>query len=80
MAHRKWNETKLQPSMLPGQAVLGCSLVSFLSFSVGHPMSAGCTAKKVKIISERSNYQKFNYDQSTEIPPHALAGNSNTKF
>ena len=29
MAHRKWKETKLQPSMLPGLAVPGCSLVSF---------------------------------------------------
>ena len=29
MAHRKWKETKQQPSMLPGPAVPGCSLVSF---------------------------------------------------
>ena len=29
MAHRKWKEIKLQPSMLPGSAVTGCSLVSF---------------------------------------------------
>ena len=29
MAHRKWKDTKLQPSMLPGPAVPGCSLVSF---------------------------------------------------
>ena len=29
MADRKWKETKQQPSMLPGPAVPGCSLVSF---------------------------------------------------
>ena len=29
MAHRKWKETKLHPSMLPGPAVPGCSLFSF---------------------------------------------------
>ena len=28
MAHRKWQETKLQPSMLPGLTVPGCCLVS----------------------------------------------------
>ena len=30
MANRKWKETKQQPSMLPGPAVPGCSLVYFL--------------------------------------------------
>ena len=29
MAHRKWKETKQQPSLLPRPAVPGCSLVSF---------------------------------------------------
>ena len=29
MAHRKWKEIKLQPSMLLGPAVPGCSLFSF---------------------------------------------------
>ena len=29
MAHRIWKETKQQPSLLPGPAVPGCSLVSF---------------------------------------------------
>ena len=29
MAQRKWREIKQQPSMLPGPAVPGCSLVSF---------------------------------------------------
>ena len=29
MPHRKWKETKQQPSMLPGPAVPGCCLVSF---------------------------------------------------
>ena len=29
MAHRKWIETKQLPSMLPGPAVPGCSLVPF---------------------------------------------------
>ena len=29
MAHRKWKETKQQPSLMPGPAVPGCSLVSF---------------------------------------------------
>ena len=31
MAHRKWKETKLQPSMLPGPAVPGYSLVFSIS-------------------------------------------------
>ena len=30
MAHRKWKETKQLPSLLPGPAVPGCSLISFL--------------------------------------------------
>ena len=29
MAHRKWNETKQQPSLLPDPAMPDCSLVSF---------------------------------------------------
>ena len=29
LPHRKWKETKQQPSMLPGPAVPGCRLVSF---------------------------------------------------
>ena len=29
MTHRKWRETKQQPSMLPGPAVTGCCLVYF---------------------------------------------------
>ena len=29
MAHRQWKETKLQPSLLSGPAVPGCSLLSF---------------------------------------------------
>ena len=29
MAHRKWKESKQQPSMLPGPAVPGCCLFSF---------------------------------------------------
>ena len=29
MAHRKWKETKQQPSMLPGPEVPGCCLASF---------------------------------------------------
>ena len=29
MTHRKWKESKQQPSMLPGPAVPGCCLVSF---------------------------------------------------
>ena len=29
LPHRKWKETKQQPSMLPGPAVPGCCLVSF---------------------------------------------------
>ena len=29
MAHRKWKESKHQPSMLPGPAVPGCCLISF---------------------------------------------------
>ena len=29
MSHRKWKETKQQPSMLLGAAVPGCCLVSF---------------------------------------------------
>ena len=31
MAHRKWNEIKQTPSMLPFRAVSGCCLVSFIS-------------------------------------------------
>ena len=34
MAHKKWKETKQQPSMLPDPAVPSCSLVSF-HFSCG---------------------------------------------
>ena len=29
MAHRKWKESKQQPSMLPGPAVPGCCYISF---------------------------------------------------
>ena len=53
MAYRKWKETKLQRSMLPGSAVPGCSLETgrttqhvtgaplpnFFGYSVPHPLS-----------------------------------------
>ena len=29
MAHRKWKQNQQEPSLLPGPAVPGCSLVSF---------------------------------------------------
>ena len=38
MAHRKWKETKQQPSMLPGPAVPGCCLISFHFLWAIHPI------------------------------------------
>ena len=38
ISHRKWKETKQQPNMLPGPAVLGCCLVSFHFLWVIHPI------------------------------------------
>ena len=38
MAHRKWKETKQQPSMLPGPAVPGCCLISFHFLLAIHPI------------------------------------------
>ena len=38
MAHRKWKEIKQQPSMLPGQTVPGCCLVSFHFLWAIHPV------------------------------------------
>ena len=40
MAHRKWKETKQQPSMLPSCAWL---LLSFFLYPVGHPEHEHCT-------------------------------------
>ena len=38
ISHRKWKETKQQPNMLPGPAVLGCCLVSFHFLWAIHPI------------------------------------------
>ena len=38
MAHRKWKESKQQPSMLPSPAVPGCCLISFHFLSAIHPI------------------------------------------
>ena len=38
MAHRKWKESKQQPSMLPGPAVPGCCLISFHFLWAIHPI------------------------------------------
>ena len=38
MAHRKWKESKLQPSMLPGPAVPGSCLASFHFRWAIHPI------------------------------------------
>ena len=38
MAHRKWKESKQQPSMLPGPAVPGCCLISFYFLWAIHPI------------------------------------------
>ena len=42
MAHRKWKETKQQPSMLPGPSCAWL-LLSFFPFPVGHYVAAHCT-------------------------------------
>ena len=42
VAHRKWKETKQQPSLLPGSAVPDCSLVYF-HYLWANILSAGCT-------------------------------------
>ena len=47
MAHRKWKETKLQPSMLPGPAVPGCSIVSLhFLWAILFPQAVHCIPKK----------------------------------
>ena len=38
MTHRKWKESKQQPSILPGSAVSGCYLVSFHFLWAIHPI------------------------------------------
>ena len=38
MAHRKWKESKQQPSMLPDPAVPGCFLISFHFLWAIHPI------------------------------------------
>ena len=38
MAHRKWKESKQQPSKLPGPAVPGCCLISFHFLWAIHPI------------------------------------------
>ena len=47
MAHRKWKATKLQPSMLPGPAVPGCSIVSLhFLWAILFPQAVHCIPKK----------------------------------
>ena len=38
MSHRKWKETKHEPSMLPGPAKPGCCLISFNFLWAIHPI------------------------------------------
>ena len=49
MAHRKWKEIKQQPSLLPGPAVPGCSLVSL------HFLWAILCPQAVQITVDESN-------------------------
>ena len=45
VAHRKWKEIKQVPSMLPGTAVPGCSLVSFhFLWAILCPQAVQCIA------------------------------------
>ena len=53
--HRKWRETKQQPSMLPGPAVPGCCLVSFDFLWAGHPVAAPATHRNVTSTSSHKS-------------------------
>ena len=57
MVHRKWKETKQQPSMLPGPAVPGCCLVSFHILWAILSMSTVIFHKQLKIFNYKSNSQ-----------------------
>ena len=60
MAHRKWKETKQQPSMLPVLAVPGCCLISF------HIMWAILSTSTVRGWSKRSILGCVNSPPQTE--------------
>ena len=49
MSHRKWNETKQQPRMLPGPAVPGCCLISFHFLWAIHPIRPVLTLQGVQL-------------------------------
>ena len=56
MAHRKWSETKQQPSMLPGPAVPGCCLVSFhFLWAILYPQAVHCSKSHFFILSAASS-------------------------
>ena len=70
MAHRKWKEIKQQPSMLPGPAVPGCSLVS-LHFLWANCMSADCTEWMEWMLHRKRRETK---KQPSMLPGPAVPG------
>ena len=52
MAHRKWTESKQQPSMLSGLAVPGCCLIYFHFLWAIHPIRPVCKAASASDFSQ----------------------------
>ena len=77
--HRKWRETKQQPSMLPGPAVPGCCFVSFHFVCYIHH---SCT---VDIFERLENHPKIpsgmcKHVQQTRIKPGGKVVGIGTDF
>ena len=77
MAHRKWEENKLQPSLLPGPAVPGCSLLSFhVLWAILCPqaLSQGVNSIDIRFyIITTSIYWKLSSSQAQLIQDTCLA-------
>ena len=52
IAHRKWKESKQQPSMLSGLAVPGCCLIYFHYLWAIHPIRPVCKAASASDFSQ----------------------------
>ena len=76
MAHRKWNETKQQPSLLPGPAVPVCSLVSFHFLWAMTPQAVHCIAADFETAVTTPKYL-ITFDK---VCPHVMKSDLQRPF
>ena len=76
MAHRKWKETKQEPSLFVAWSSCAWLQLSFFTIPVGNPMSAGCSGKfhscaciRCRSRNRFCGVSSFEWDGRSRSPP-----------